>query len=90
MLKIIDSSGESLQGKPPEVTTEETLSLYDAGLGDIFTLVGKSHLDPFDALIEGDETVIKMYRNYSLALFSSDIDQRIQQILYKYTIRNLL
>ena len=68
MLKIIDSSGESLQGKPPEVTTEETLSLYDAGLGDIFTLVGKSHLDPFDALIEGDETVIKMYRNYSLAI----------------------
>ena len=68
MLKIIDASGESLQGIPPEVSSEKPLSLYDAGLGDLFTLVRRPYLDPFDALIKSGETVIKMYRNYSVAI----------------------
>jgi hypothetical protein len=68
MLKIMDSSAELIHEKPNEILSEEPLSLYDAGLGDIFTLVGKSHPDPFDALIKSGETVIKMYRNYSLAI----------------------
>jgi hypothetical protein len=68
MLKIMDSSAELIHEKSNEILSEEPISLYDAGLGDIFTLVGKSHPDPFDALIKSGETAIKMYRNYTLAI----------------------
>jgi hypothetical protein len=68
MLKIIDSSGASLNGEPKEISSEKPLTLYEAGLGDIFAINGKSDFDPFKTLYKSDETVIKAYRTYEVAI----------------------
>lgn len=68
MLQIISSSGQNLPGNPEKGGSGKQLNTEDLDLGDIFVVNGNHRNNPLAKMVKEGETLVKRYRNYSLAI----------------------
>ncbi|MGC8506453.1 MAG: plasmid pRiA4b ORF-3 family protein [Thermoplasmata archaeon] len=68
MLQIISSSDHTLPGNPEKEVLEEQFTEEEFDLGDIIAVKRNRRSDPFEKMLKNGETLVKKYRNYSLAI----------------------